>query len=108
MFSFSSCSEIKRMMFGFGDVAFPNQETAELIEKIVKDQLICLLNLLSEVVAKTDTKKVGIKEYLLLLRYSKNNLKLISYDNLYLYISGIILLSYEDFVNTYKLLILRK
>lgn len=62
-------NEIKRMMFGFGDVAFPNQETAELIEKIVKDQLICLLNLLSEVVAKTDTKKVGIKEYLLLLRH---------------------------------------
>jgi hypothetical protein len=56
------------MMYGFGDVTFPAQETAELIEKIVKDQLIGLLNLLSEVVSKTDSKKVGIKEYLLLLR----------------------------------------
>lgn len=61
--------EIKGMMFGFGDARLPNHETAELVEKIVKDQLIRLLNLLSEVAAKTDAKKIGIKEYLLLLRF---------------------------------------
>ena len=56
------------MMFGFGDAQLPNHETAELIEKIVKDQLIRLLNLLSEAATKRDSKKIGTKEFLILLR----------------------------------------
>ncbi len=56
------------MMHGFGDSKNSLKETAELVEKIVKEQLIQFLNALSEVAVKINSKKIGIKEFLVLLR----------------------------------------
>jgi hypothetical protein len=56
------------MMYGFGDSKYSLKETAELVEKIVKEQLIQFLNALSEVAVKINSKKIGIKEFLVLLR----------------------------------------
>lgn len=60
--------EIQKMMYGFGDSKSPLKETAELVEKIVKEQLILFLNLLFEVAAKIESKKIGVREFLILLR----------------------------------------
>lgn len=56
------------MMYGFGDCKTPRRETAELVEKFVKEQLLQFLNLLCEVAAKMESKKIGVKEFLVLLR----------------------------------------
>lgn len=64
----STCLEIQKMMYGFGDSKYSLKETAELVEKIVKEQLIQFLNALSEVAVKINSKKIGIKEFLVLLR----------------------------------------
>ncbi|KZS17907.1 putative Transcription initiation protein SPT3 [Daphnia magna] len=61
-------SEVQKMMHGFGDSKHPLKETAELVEKIVKEQLIQLLNMLLEVSAKINSKKIDVKEFLILLR----------------------------------------
>lgn len=58
------------MMYGFGDSSHPLKETAELVEKIVKGQLIQFLNLLFEVAVKIDSKKIGVREFLILLRFA--------------------------------------
>lgn len=58
-------------MYGFGDSREPNKETVELVEKILKDQLIMFLQLLSDTAAKIDSKKIGVKEFLILLRYCR-------------------------------------
>ena len=56
------------MMHGFGDCKQPLKETAALVEKILKEQLIQFLNALFEVAAKSNSKKIGIKEFIFLLR----------------------------------------
>lgn len=56
------------MMYGFGDSKYPLKETTEFVEKIVREQLIKLLNLLFEVAAKIESKNIGVKEFLILLR----------------------------------------
>ena len=56
------------MMYGFGDSREPKKETVELVESILKNQLISFLGLLSETAAKIDSRKVGVKEFLILLR----------------------------------------
>ncbi|XP_046460667.1 transcription initiation protein SPT3 homolog [Daphnia pulex] len=67
--------EIQKMMYGFGDSKYSLKETAELVEKIVKEQLIQFLNALSEVAVKINSKKIGIKEFLVLLRHSPVKLR---------------------------------
>lgn len=60
--------EIQKMMYGFGDSKCPLKETAELVENILKEQLIQFLNLLFEVAATIESKKIGVREFLILLR----------------------------------------
>lgn len=55
-------------MYGFGDSKCPLKETAELVENILKEQLIQFLNLLFEVAATIESKKIGVREFLILLR----------------------------------------
>ena len=68
-------TEIQNMMYGFGDSKQPLRETAELVENIVKEQLKQFLNLLSEVATKIDSKKVGVREFLILLRFGFCNFR---------------------------------
>lgn len=68
-------SEVQKMMHGFGDSKHPLKETAELVEKIVKEQLIQLLNMLLEVSAKINSKKIDVKEFLILLRHNPVKLR---------------------------------
>jgi len=55
-------------MYGFGDCREPRKDTADIIEKILKSQLIKFLELLTEVAAKIGSKKIGVNEFLVLLR----------------------------------------
>jgi hypothetical protein len=63
-----ACLEIQKIMYGFGDSKHALKETAELIETVLKEQLIQLLNALFEVAAKTNSKTISMKEFLFLLR----------------------------------------
>lgn len=62
------CLEIQGMMYGFGDCREPRKDTADIIEKILRSQLIKFLELLTEVAAKIGSKKIGVNEFLVLLR----------------------------------------
>lgn len=61
--------EIQGMMYGFGDCREPRKDTADIIEKILKSQLIKFLELLTEAAARIGSKKIGVNEFLVLLRY---------------------------------------
>jgi len=56
------------MMHCFGDSPHTLKETAELVENILRDQLTRFFELLCEIAAKRDAKKVGVKDFLILLR----------------------------------------
>lgn len=66
--SFLCTLEIQKMMYGFGDSKFPDKETVELVEKIVKQQMQLLIDLVTELASQQDAKKIDIKQFLFLLR----------------------------------------
>lgn len=68
-------SEIQQMMFSFGDSRQPLQETAELVEVIVHQQLTALLEQASDVAISRRDKYIGIEHIVFLLRKDKNKLK---------------------------------
>ncbi|BFZ10159.1 hypothetical protein BsWGS_13198 [Bradybaena similaris] len=68
-------SEIQQMMFSFGDCRQPLQETAELVEVIVHQQMTALLEQASDVAISRRDKHIGIEHILFLLRKDKNKLK---------------------------------
>lgn len=55
-------------MYGFGDSKFPVKETVELVEKIVKDQMLHLIDLATEIAERQEAKRIGIKQFIVLLR----------------------------------------
>nr|CAH0099617.1 unnamed protein product [Daphnia galeata] len=67
--------EIQKIMYGFGDSKHALKETAESIETVLKEQLIQLLNALFEVAAKRNSKTIGMKDFLFLLRHRPVKLK---------------------------------
>ena len=67
--------EIQHMLHGFGDSPRPVKETAELIEKIVKEQLIEIIRMLVDTSAKRDSNSIGIEDFLFLLRKSPVKLR---------------------------------
>jgi len=73
----ASCftSEIQNMMHCFGDSSQGSKETAELVESILKDQLNHIFELLCEIATNRDSTKIGIKEFLILLRRSPVKLR---------------------------------
>ena len=60
--------EIQNMMHCFGDSPQSLKETVELVEIIVKEQLNHFFELLCETAINRDSKKIGVKEFLILLR----------------------------------------
>lgn len=56
-------------MHCFGDSSQGSKETAELVESILKDQLNHIFELLCEIATNRDSTKIGIKEFLILLRW---------------------------------------
>lgn len=65
LFSFK---EIQKMMYGFGDSKFPDKNTVELVESIVKEQMLLLIDSVSEIATKQEVKKIDTKQFLILLR----------------------------------------
>lgn len=67
--------EIQNMQFGFGDSPKPLVATTELIEKIVKEQLVLILDLLCETAMTRESSSIGIEDFLFLLRHSPLKLR---------------------------------
>lgn len=63
------------MMHCFGDSSQALKETAELIESILKNQLNHSFELLCEIALNRESKKIGVKEFLILLRQSPVKLR---------------------------------
>ncbi len=63
------------MQFGFGDSPKPLVATTELIEKIVKEQLVLILDLLCETAMTRESSSIGIEDFLFLLRHSPLKLR---------------------------------
>ena len=68
-------SEIQNMMHGFGDSPHPLVETAEFIERVVKEQLLQILECLTEVADIRESNSIGMEEFLFLLRHNSVKLR---------------------------------
>ncbi|CAH1799772.1 unnamed protein product [Owenia fusiformis] len=76
-------AEIQQMMFGFGDVKKPLAESANLVERIVRQQMITVLLEAVDVAVSRNARFVGIEDFLFLLRKDKVKLRrLIRYMDL--------------------------
>ena len=67
-------NEIRKMMHAFGDVRTPLEESASLMEKIIKNQMELLIFEAESVAQTRGSSVIGVEEFLFLHRHDLNKL----------------------------------